>query len=122
MEPTQLHQTIAQQIDHMKPDDLTPGVDIGMAVLNETTLLVRVMPATPNDDRSVDAHIIYNEGRDTYDVHLWQRGEKDEYSDVYCDQLGGLVFGEEHAKRWTQPMGSFTTFNEDGTVASEETF
>lgn len=121
MEPTEIHQIIAQQVDHMKPDDLTPGVDIGMAVLNATTLIVRIMPGEPNDARSKDVHIIYNEGRDTYDVHVWQRGEKDEYSDVYCDQLGVLCFGD-HAAAWTQPMGALVTFNEDGTVASEETF
>ena len=121
MQPNQIHETIAGQIDNMKPLDLTPGVDIGMAPLNETTLLVRVLPAEPNSDRSKDIHVIYDEGRDTYDVHVWQRGEKDEYSDVYCDQLGTLCFGE-YAQAWTLPMGSITTFNEDGTVASEETF
>lgn len=121
MEPTQLHETIAAQVANMKPDDLTPGVDVGMVVLNATTLLVRVLPAMPNDERSKDVHIIYDEGRDTYEVHVWQRGEKDEYSDVYCDQLGGLCFGEDAAE-WSLPMGGITTFNADGTVASEETF
>lgn len=121
MEPTQLHETIAQQVDNMRPADLTPGVDIGMAVLNETTLLVRVLPGEPNDARSKDVHIIYDEGRDTYDVHVWQRGEKDEYSDVYCDQLGSLCFGE-HAMEWTLPFGGITTFNEDGSIAEERLF
>jgi hypothetical protein len=121
MQSNEIHETIAQQVNHMKPPDLKPGVDIGMAALNETTLLVRVLPAEPNDERSKDVHIIYNEGRDMYEVHVWQRGEKDEYSDVFCDQLGELCFGE-HAVAWSQPFGSITTFNADGSVASEETF
>lgn len=121
MEPTQLHETIAAQVANMKPADLKPGVDVGMAVLDELTLLVRVLPAEPNDERSKDIHIRYDEGRDTYHVSVWQRGEKDEYGDVYCDQLGTLCFGG-HATAWTLPMGGLITFNPDGSVASEETF
>lgn len=116
-----IHQSIAQQIDHMKPGDLTPGVDIGMAPLNETTLLVRVLPAQPNDARSLDAHITLDQGRDLYDVTIFQRGEKQVIEGVFCDSLGELVFGED-AEPWTQAFGGIQILDADGNVVEERTF
>lgn len=103
MEANEIHGTIAQQLDNMRPDDLTPGTDVVMHPLHENTLLVQVMGNTPNDSRSHDVHITYDRGRDTYNVTIYRLGEKDELTDVYCDQLGTIVFGE-HAKPFSLPL------------------
>lgn len=103
MKPTDLHQTIAAQIDNMKPADLRPGIDVGMEPLNDTTLLVRVLPATPNDARSRDVQITYDEGPDLYNVAVFRLGERTEHERIYCDQLGEIVFGSE-AEAFTMPM------------------
>ena len=97
MKSNQIHQTIAQQIDHMKPDHLRPGIDVGMEPLDATTLrvLVRV-----DHDAFARFDIRYDEGRDTY---VFTAGDDEPISDIYCDQLGELVFGE-NAKPWTQPL------------------
>lgn len=119
MEPNEIHQSIAQQIDNMKPADLTPGVDIGMEPLNPTTLLVRVLPAEPNHERSCDAHITLDEGRDLYDVTVFQRGEKAKHEGVFCDQLGTLIFGE-YAGEWSLPFGAIITEDHDGNIEIRE--
>ena len=111
MKANQIHETIAGQIHNMKPADLEPGVDIGMAPLREDTLLVRVLPSQPNDARSLDAQIRLDQGRDLYDVTIYQRGEKHEHIGVYCDQLGNLVFGDQ-AEPFTLPMVMFS--DDDG--------
>jgi hypothetical protein len=102
MKSNEVHETIAQQLHHMKPADLTPGVDVGMTAIDATTLAV----IFPRDDRRVDVR--YDRGPDTYTVtEMIRAGEcwlaADPRSDVYCDQLGELVFGE-NAKPWTAPL------------------
>jgi hypothetical protein len=113
MEPNDIHQTIAAQIDNMKPAHLTPGVDIGMAPVNETTLAV-VFP-----ERHERFDITYDEGRDLYNVtrstrpvpsvRIWLA--HDPLEGVFCDQLGEILFGSE-AEPWTLPFGYILT--EDG--------
>jgi hypothetical protein len=111
MEPNQLHQNIAQQVDHMKPDHLRPGVDVGMEVLDATTLRI-VLPG-----KQCHVDIRYDEGPDTYTVtqfELKQLGqmtavvEHEPLSGIHCDQLGEMVFGED-AKAWSQPFGGVST-------------
>jgi hypothetical protein len=102
MEPNEIHQTIAGQLDHMKPDDLKPGVDVGMEATSEDTLAVIVVPT------GTRATVRYDAGRDTYAVSV-VRGDDDRfYDDVYCDQLGELIFGDE-AKPFTAPMVQIST-------------
>jgi hypothetical protein len=36
MQPTELHETIAYQIDNMRPPHLEPGKHIGLEVIDET--------------------------------------------------------------------------------------
>jgi len=121
MEPNEVHQTICAQLDSMLPADLTPGKDVGMAPLRGDTLLVRVLPSEPNDERSLDAHVTYLPGPDLYSVVIFQRGERRELEQVYCDQLGELVFGE-HAKPFGLPMGGLIVMDEAGNIVKEETW
>jgi hypothetical protein len=111
MEPNQIHQNIAQQVDSMKPDHLRPGIDVGMEPIDRTTLRVLL----PYRGGHVDVR--YDEGPDTYTVtrtdtvklgHLVMPCEREPLSDVYCDQLGELVFGDD-AKGWSQPFGGIST-------------
>jgi hypothetical protein len=118
-QPNQIHQTIAQQIDHMKPDHLRPGVDVGMEVRDETTLRI-LLPA-----KQCHVDIRYDQGPDTYTVTRYELKrlgratatvERDPISDVYCDQLGELVFGDD-AKRWSQPFGGIVDMTSGETIA-----
>lgn len=101
MKPTQLHENIAQQIDNMLPAGLVPGKDIGMGVVGESTLAV-VLPK-----RGLRFDVRYDEGRDTYVLTRMEYPSNvvlgDPISDVYCDQLGELIFGDE-AKPFSLPM------------------
>lgn len=107
MEAGPIHQSIAQQVDHMKPDHLRPGIDIGMEVLTATTLRVLL----PYIGAHVD--VTYEEGADLYTVtrteqakigQLVMQVEREPLTGIYCDQLGELIFGED-AKQWTQSFG-----------------
>lgn len=89
MKPTQIHETIAFQIDNQKPAHLKPGIDIGLEVIDATTVGVLVVPT------GVRATVKYNEGRDLYEVEVERDGERTAYDDVYCDMLGDLIFGNE---------------------------
>jgi hypothetical protein len=116
MEPSQIHQTIAQQIDHTKPDDLKPGVDVGMQAIDDCTLAV-VMPKA-----GTRVDVRYDAGPDTYTLTRSERvGEiwvstKPPMSDVYCDQLGELIFGSD-AKPWSQPFGGIVDMDTGETIA-----
>lgn len=126
MKPNSIHQSIAQQIDHMKPDHMVPGKNVGMEILNETSLRVGLL-----DDRGFCYSVTtveLDEGADLYNVQTitrttatepWSVGEKIE--GVFCDQLGEFVFGDD-AKPWTQKFGEVVSFNADGSVASRSEF
>lgn len=107
MEPTEIHQTIAGQIDNTKPDDLKPGVDVGMEAIDANTLAV-VLPKL-----GVRFDVRYDAGPDTYTVTRqdWMMGvwvAAEPISGLYCDQLGDLIFGED-AKPFTLPMTMIST-------------
>lgn len=89
MQPTQLHQTIAFQIDNMRPAHLVPGKHVGMEVLDENTVGITVVPT------GVTATVTYEEGPDLYSVSVKKHTEDEptEYTGVYCDMLGELIFG-----------------------------
>lgn len=113
--PNDLHQTIAGQVDNMRPAHLTPGQDVQMEVVDETTLRVLVRrPAI----RLID--IRYDAGPDTYTVTRYSMVDGkpapgEPLSDIYCDQLGELVFGEA-AEQWTLPFIVIESIDEDGNV------
>jgi hypothetical protein len=115
MKPNDLHQTIAGQVDNMRPPHLTPGQDVQMEVVDEITLRVLVKrPAI----RLVD--IRYDAGPDTYTVTPYtivdgKATPGKPLSDVYCDQLGDMVFGEV-AEDWTLPFVVIETIDKDGNV------
>ena len=119
MEAGPIHQSIAQQVDHMKPDHLRPGIDVGMEVVDATTLRILL----PGKVAHVD--VSYEEGHDLYTVtrteqakigQLVMQVEREPLTGVYCDQLGELIFGDE-AKQWTQSFGGIT--DEQGNVIAE---
>lgn len=97
IEPAAIHQTMAQQIDHMKPDHLVPGKDIGIEVRDANSITV-VIPSW-----DLTATVEYLPGPDLYAVEVLRDGSVSAHSEVYCDQLGELIFGDE-AKPWTQPV------------------
>jgi hypothetical protein len=118
MDPNETHQSIAQQVDHMKPDHLRPGVDVGMEVIDEATLRILL----PYKGGHVDVR--YDQGPDTYTVtrtetvklgSLVMPCERDPISDIHCDQLGELVFGED-AKPWRQPFGGIVDMDTGETI------
>lgn len=114
MEPTDLHQTIAYQIDNQRPPHLEPGRHVGMAVIDADTLLVLVGPT------ATMAIVRYDHGRDTYLVTVNRSGgEVKDFDDVYCDMLGDLIFGVD-ASPATFPMGGILTFDDDGTPRYQE--
>lgn len=121
MKPNDLHQTIAGQVDNMRPPHLTPGQDVQMEVVDEITLRVLVKRPAP---RLVD--IRYDRGPDTYTVTPYTikdgaatAGEP--LSDIYCDQLGEMVFGQV-AEGWTLPFGGVQIIDEHGNVVEEHLF
>lgn len=101
--PNQLHQTIAAQIDHVLPEGLVPGKDVGMEVIDRTTL--RILAYARDPERRCAWDVRYDEGWDTYVLTRYVPGgpAEEPISDVYCDQLGDLIFGDE-AKPFTMPM------------------
>jgi hypothetical protein len=114
MEITDTHQTIASQIDNMRPSHLLPGRHIGMAPVDERTVLVLVGPT------GVLAVVRYEPGPDLYSVVVNRSGgETREFDGVYCDQLGELIFGVD-AGAWTLPMGAIITEGDDGQLQIKE--
>lgn len=97
LEPAAIHQTMAGQIDHMKPDHLVPGKDIGIEVRDANSITVSI-PA-----QDLRATVEYRPGPDTYAVEILRDGDVSSFDDVYCDQLGELIFGNE-AKPWSAPL------------------
>jgi hypothetical protein len=116
MQPNDLHETIAYQIDNMRPPQLLPGQHIGIGIVDETTVLVLVAPT------ATLAVIRYLPGPDLYSVTVdrW-RGEVSDFDEVYCDQLGDLIFGVD-AERWSLPFGGVQILDADGNVVEERTF
>lgn len=105
--PNDLHQTIASQIHHTLPEGFEPGVDVGMEVIDESTLAI-VLPK-----RGLRFDVRYDAGWDTYVLTRMERHAgawvaDEPISDVYCDQLGDLIFGDE-AKPFTLPMVQIST-------------
>jgi hypothetical protein len=116
MQPTDIHQIMAGQIDHMKPAHLEPGRHIGMAVVDETTLLVLVIPT------ATIAIVRYCQAGDDYSVTVNRQGKPvQDHDRIYCDQLGDLIFGID-ASEWTMPFGGIQVIDGDGNVISEELF
>ena len=109
MEPSNIQQTIAGQVDHQKPDAYRPGIEVGMGIVGSDTVVVFVPPL-----RTI-AVVTYNEGHDLYEVTVSDATPKvREYEGIYCDQLGDLVFGAD-SEQWTLPFGGIITFDDDGT-------
>ena len=111
IQPTQIHQSIAQQVDHMKPEHLRPGIDVGMEPVDRTTLRILTYVRDPERRRAFD--VSYDEGRDLYDVIAYPPGaaadpNTDVHTGVYCDMLGELLFGDD-AEGWSLPFGGIST-------------
>jgi hypothetical protein len=119
MDPNETHQNIAQQVDHMRPDHLRPGVDVGMEVRDESTLRI-LLPA-----KQCHVDVRYDAGPDTYTVTQYELArlgqataivQHEALSGIYCDQLGELIFGED-AKQWSQPFGGIVDMDTGETIA-----
>ena len=114
MQANEIHETIASQIHHMKPAHLEPGKHIGMAPVDDETLLILVAPT------ATLAVVRYERGQDLYSVVVNRFGhEVRDYDGVFCDQLGDLIFGVD-GERWTMPFGAVITENPDGTLEVKE--
>ena len=119
MDPNETHQNIAQQVDHMKPDHLRPGIDVGMEVRDENTLRI-LLPA-----KQCHVDVRYDAGPDTYTVTQFELAklgsmtaivEREPVSGIHCDQLGELIFGDD-AKPWTQAFGGIVDMDTGETIA-----
>ena len=116
MEPTEIHQIMAGQIDHMKPAHLKPDRHISMSVVDETTLMVVVAPT------ATIAIVRYCRAGDDYSVTVNRNGQPvRDYDRIYCDQLGDLIFGVD-AGQWSLPFGGVQLLDRDGNVIEETTF
>lgn len=110
---SQMQETIAGQLHHMKPDEWVPGVDVGMEPgVSDDQLRVVIMKPLAEHCTYRLVEVEYDRGSDLYNVRVADLGAPDgprtaEYPRVYCDQLGELVFGLE-AKQWTQPFGGIS--------------
>jgi hypothetical protein len=114
--PSDLHQTIAAQIDNMRPRHLEPGRHIGIGIIDEHTVLVIVAPT------ATLAVIRYLPGRDLYSVTVNRFGhEVRDFDGIFCDQLGDLVFGVD-AEEFSLPMGGIQIVDEHGNVVEEHLF
>jgi hypothetical protein len=97
MQTNSVLEQMAAQIHHVKPDHLVPGQTIGMRVKDERTLIVEV-PCM-----RLQATVEYLPGPDLYSVERLLDDEVQSWSEVYCDQLGELIFGDA-ASEWTAPL------------------
>jgi len=94
--------TIAGQLDHTKPDKFVPGIDVGFKATTQDGMEGLRFCVLP---RRVHGVVLYDAGPDTYIVHITMpNGERVTYSDVYCDQLGHIVWGADVAKPYVLPM------------------
>jgi hypothetical protein len=108
MQPTEIQEVIAGQVDHAKPPAYRPGVEVGMGIVGEDSITVFVPPL------HTVAVITYKPGPDLYEVTISDATLKvREYEGIYCDQLGELIFGAD-AERWTMPFGAITSWDDDG--------
>jgi hypothetical protein len=111
MEPNQIHQTIAAQLDSVRPDHFKPAVDAFMRIVDDATVRIGV----PHLDRIVDVR--YDPGGDHYDVTIVSpETEAERITGAYCDQLGRLVWGEL-AKPWSLPFGGIVDMDTGETIA-----
>jgi hypothetical protein len=115
LQPGPIHETMAGQIDHQKPERLKPGKDIGIEVKDANSITV-VVPSM-----EMQATVEYLPGPDLYAVEILRGDEISSFDRVYCDQLGELLFGDE-AQPWTQPFGGIQILDADGNVVEERTF
>ena len=107
----EIHNTIAMQLHHMKPDEYVPQFDVTMEVVDDNAIGVIVRPT---DSYAV---VRYDAGADHYDVTITKDDDGPKHiQGVYCDQLGEIVFGDK-AKNWTLPFFQIT--DEDGNVIAE---
>jgi hypothetical protein len=104
--PNQILEQMAAQIHHVKPDHLVPGQTIGMRIKDENTLIVEV------PSMRLQATIEYLPGPDLYSVERLLDDDMQSWSEVYCDQLGELIFGDA-ANEWTMPMVEIYVPNPD---------
>lgn len=116
---------IAEQLHHTKPDHLEPKIDVGMTQMPDDAGVVVSILARPRPGHDLDGYgrrveIVYDEGRDIYD--LWIREQKPgerktvrHLEGMFADQLGELVWGEE-AKPYEMPMFELLEWKEDETM------
>lgn len=122
--PSDIQNTIAAQVAHMKPEHLRPGLDVGMEEgPDSNTLVIKILTELFPGNRTVvvlhrEVRITYVEGRDTYDVVVEGKDGAQTFENVYCDMLGQFVFGNE-AKPFDMPMVVVTTWDEDGNMESK---
>lgn len=114
MKVNDTHNTIAFQIDNMKPAHLEPGKHIGMAPVDEHTVLVLVGPT------ATLAVVRYLPGPDLYSVTVNRFGHPvQDFDRVFCDQLGDLIFGVD-AEEWTLPFGGIIVEGPNGQLTITE--
>ena len=90
MKTNETHEMMAFQIDNQRPPHLLPGKHVGMAVVDDETLLVVVGPTARL------AIVRYCPGPDLYSVTIDPYGgDVEDYDGVYCDMLGDLIFGAD---------------------------
>lgn len=119
-----MQETIAGQLHNMKPDDWTPGIDVGFEPgEDESSLRVLILKPVREGCTHRRAVVTYDRGPDLYDVIVTDFDNKvavetETYDRVYFDQLGELVFGA-HAKPCTIPAVAITTWDHEGNPQTE---
>src|SRR3954469_9285635 len=94
-QPTPIQNEIARQLHHQKPAHLVPGKHIGFVAVTDEDGHEGIGVLVNTD--GTKALVLYDEGRDTYIVSV-KRFNDDKaraYDDVYCDQLGAMVYGSD---------------------------
>jgi len=113
MEPNDTHEIIAHYLHHTKPEHLKPGRDVGIAIMDEHTVIAHVLPLL------TIAVITYQPGPDLFDVTISDATPKvREYAGVYCDQLGELIYGTG-AGEFTLPLVEMFEMNPDGSAGKQ---
>lgn len=112
MQFTDIQMEMARQVHLQKPSAFVPGEDVGFQPVGQDTLAV----VLPKRGERVDVR--YDAGPDTYTTTRMLRRAgiwiaQEPVSDIYCDQLGELIFGSE-AEPLNEPLVRIFFEDDDG--------